>query len=273
MSTLTIPVPTVSPRPTGRVRRSTRAEWTKFRSLRANRASLFAAFVAVVVIGIIVSAATVNGWDKASASDHAAFDPVAVGLTGGGLAQLVIGVLGVLVISAEFSSGTIRSTFAAVPDRRIVLGTKAAVLSVTTFVVALASSVVAFVISQRVLAGKNLDVRFSDPGVARAVVGGALYLTIAGVLGLGIASIIRHTAAAIAALVAVLLVLPSIVSLLPGSLSRDIGRYLPSNAGSAVIKLNPDTWDMAPWTGLALFAGYAIAALVVGGVMLRRRDV
>ena len=98
------------------------------RLLRANRASLFTAFVAVVAIGVIVSAATVNGWDKGSPADHAAFDPVAVGLTGGGLAQLIIGVLGVLLISAEFSSGTIRSTFAAVPDRRLVLGSKVVVL-------------------------------------------------------------------------------------------------------------------------------------------------
>jgi ABC-2 type transport system permease protein len=271
MTTLTVHA--TPSHPIERIRRSTRAEWTKFRSLRGNRASLAAAFVSVVGIGIIVSAATVKGWDTGSAGDHAAFDPVAVGLSGGGLAQLIIGVLGVLIVGAEFSSGTIRSTFAAVPNRGFVLGTKAAVLAAATFVISLASSVTAFLISQHILAGKNLDVTFSQPGVARAVIGGALYLTFAGLLGLGIASVVRHTAAAIGIVFGVLLVLPSLVGFLPGSLSHTIGRYLPSNAGSAVVKLNPDKWDMAPWTGLALFAGYAVAALAVGGIMLRRRDV
>jgi ABC-2 type transport system permease protein len=272
MSTIAY-APTVATGSISRIRRSVAAEWTKFRSLRANRAALFTAFVSVLGIGIIVCAATVKGWDTASAADRAAFDPVAGGLSGGGLAQLIIGVLGVLLISAEFHSGTIRSTLAAVPDRRLVLASKAAVLAVVTFAVSLASSVIAFLVSQHILAGKHLDASFSDPGVARAVIGGALYLTVAGLLGLGIASIVRHSAAAIGTLIGVLLVLPSLVGFLPGSLGHNVGRYLPSNAGSAVIKLNPDKWDMAPWTGLALFAGYAVATLVVGTILLRRRDV
>jgi hypothetical protein len=260
-------------RSSDRFRRSIRAELTKFRSLRANRAALLTALVAVVGIGIAVSAATANGWDTSSAADHASFDPVAVGLTGGALGQLIVGVLGVLVITGEFASGTIGFTYAAVPDRRIVLASKAVVVTAVTFVVSLVGSVAAFLASQHILAEKHLDTSFSSPGVARAVVGGALYLTIAALLGLGIGSIIRHSAAAIAALVCVLLVLPSIVGLLPGSLAHDIGRYLPTNAGAAVIKVNPDSWDMAPWSGLALFAAYALAALVAGGLMLRRRDV
>jgi ABC-2 type transport system permease protein len=273
MSTITTYDSTTMPGSIDRIRGSLLAEWTKFRSLRANRAALVTAFISVLGIGIIVCAATVKGWDTASAADRAAFDPVAGGLSGGGLAQLIIGVLGVLLISAEFSSGTIRSTLAAVPDRRIVLGSKAAVLAAVTFAVSLASSLIAFLVSQHILAGKHLEATFSDPGVARAVIGGAMYLTVAGLLGLGIASIVRHTAAAIGTLIGVLLVLPTLVGFLPGSLGHTIGRYVPSNAGSAVVKLNPDKWDMAPWTGLALFAGYAVATLVVGGIMLRRRDV
>ena len=124
----------------------------------------------------------------------------------------------------------------------------------------MASSVTAFLASQHVLAGKYLDAAFTEPGVARAVIGGAMYLTIAGVLGLGIASIIRHTAAAIATLIGVLLVLPSIVSLLPGSLSHDVGRYLPRTRARPSSSSNPEKWDMAPWTGLALFAGYAVVS-------------
>jgi ABC-2 type transport system permease protein len=273
MTTIAMYSTTPIPGSTDRIRGSLWAEWTKFRSLRANRAALFTAFVSVVGIGIIVCAATVKGWDTASAADRAAFDPVAGGLSGGGLAQLIVGVLGVLLISSEFSSGSIRSTFAAVPDRRLVLASKAAVLATVTFAASMASSLVAFLVSERILAGKHLEATFSDPGVARAVIGGALYLTVAGLLGLGIASILRHTAPAIGTLIGVLLVLPTLVGFLPGSVAHTIGRYVPSNAGSAVVKLNPDKWDMAPWTGLALFAGYAIATLVVGGIMLRRRDV
>jgi ABC-2 type transport system permease protein len=265
--------PAATPRPTERFRGSLAAEWTKFRSLRANRAALVTTLVAVVGIGIAVCAATVSGWDHASASDKAAFDPVAGSLTGGALAQLIIGILGILMISSEFSSGTIRSTFAAVPDRRMVVVSKALVLAAVTFTVSLASSLISFEVGQRILAGKHLDVSFSDPGVARAVIGGALYLTVSALLGLAIAGILRHTAAAIGTLLGVLLVLPSLVQFLPGSLSHTVGRYLPSGAGSAVIKTHPDSWDMAPWSGFALYAGYAIALLVVGTILLRRRDV
>ena len=112
-------------------------------------------------------------------------------------------------------------------------------LAAVTFAVSLASSLISFEVGQRILAGKHLDVSFSDPGVARAVIGGALYLTVSALLGLAIASILRHTAAAIGTLLGVLLVLPSLVRFLPGSLAHTVGRYLPSGAGSAVIKTQP----------------------------------
>ena len=273
MSTLTVHQPARPSRPADQIYGTLRAEWIKFRSLRSNRAALVTAFVAILALGIVVCAVTVSGWDHASARDRASFDPVAGALTGGALAQLIIGIVGILMVSAEFSSGTARSTFAAVPDRRMVLGSKAAVLVAITFTMSLASSLIAFIAGQHILAGKHVNVSFSDPGVTRAVIGGALYLTVSGLLGLGIASIVRHTAASIGTLLGVLLVVPSLVGFLPVSTEHTVGRYLPSGAGSAVVKVHPDPWDMAPWTGIALFAGYAIATLVIGAIALRRRDI
>ncbi len=84
---------------------------------------------------------------------------------------------------------------------------------------------------------------------------------------------LARPAAAIGTLLGVLLVVPTLVAFLPTSLSHTVGRYLPSGAGSAVVKTHPDAWDMAPWTGFALYAGYAIAILAVGTTLLRRRDV
>jgi ABC-2 type transport system permease protein len=128
----------------------------------------------------------------------------------------------------------------------------------------------AFLVSEHILAGKHLEATFSDPGVARAVIGGAMYLTVAGGLGLGIASTLRHTAAAIGTLIGVLLILPSLVGFLPGHwptgsvVTCRATRAAPSSSST-------QTSGTGPWTGLALFTGYALATLAVGAVMLRRR--
>jgi len=188
------------------------------------------------------------------------------------LAQLVIGVLGVLILSAEYSSGTIRATLAAVPQRRTVLVVKAAVFAVVAFVVSLFACLVAFEVAQRIYATHSVEVALSAPGVPRIILGGALYLTVVGLLGLGLAAILRSTAGAISTIFGLLLVVPILVQFLPSDWRADVSPYLPSTAGSGIFRLQAEPGGLAPWTGFALFAGYTLVALVAGAVVLRRRD-
>ncbi len=166
----------------------------------------------------------------------------------------------------------IRATFAAVPARLPVLWAKAMVFAMTTLAVTVPSVVVAFLVGQSIFKAKNLQTTLGGPGVLRAVLGAALYLTVVGVLGLGLGALLRNTAAGISALFGVLFVLPIIVRFLPSSWAEPIDKYLPNTVGEAITHVHPDPSALGPWTGFGLFCGYAAVVLVAAAVNLRRRD-
>jgi hypothetical protein len=252
--------------------RVARSEWTKLWSLRSTRWSLLLAVVAMAGLGIVFGAVQMAHWSQMSAHDRATFDPVDTSLGGWHIAQLAVGVLGVLVISGEYSTGMIRSTFGAVPHRLPVLWAKAGVYSAVVFALMLPSSLIAFFVSQAILKQHHVQTTFGAPHVARAVVGCALFLTVTGLLGLAIGSLIRNTAGGIAAFAGVMFVLPGITAILPNSWGNSIDPYLPLSAGTAILAIHPDASSLAPWTGLLLFLGYAAAAMAIAAVLLVRRD-
>jgi ABC-2 type transport system permease protein len=248
------------------------SEWTKLRSVRSTRWSLLATLVLTIGMGILVCVVFESRWPHLNPADRHDFHPLRANLAGVNFAQLAIGVLGVLVITAEYSTGMIRATFSAVPMRLPVLWGKALVFGMVAFVVSLPAVFVAFFIGQAILSGQHINIGITHPGVIRALFGAALYLTVMGLLGLGLGSIVRSTAGGIAALAAIVFVLPPIIGLLPSSVSNSIDPYLPSNAGGAVWTINPDPNTLAPWTGLAVFAAYAAVSLAIAAVLLKRRD-
>jgi ABC-2 type transport system permease protein len=265
---------------TGRVTqlRVAQSEWTKLRTLRSSRYALL--LTVAMTIGFTILPAVVNAarWNTMSAADRADFHPLDTSVIGVTTAQLAIGVLGVLVISAEYTTGLVRSTFAAVPKRLPVLWAKAGVFGLVTLVLAVPSTLIAFFAAQAILRGHTLNghdiaLSFSDPGVARAVIGGALYLTLVGLFGLGFGALLRNTAGGISALAAVLFVLPPLITVLPSSWDNAISPYLPSNAGQAIMQTGNPAHTLAPWAGLGLFAGYAAITIALAAVLLRRRDV
>ena len=156
------------------------SEWTKLRSVRSTRWSLLVAFVATIGIGAIAAAVVVNHWPHMQAQDRAGFHPLEVNLAGVQLAQLAIGVLGVLVISAEYSTGMIRASMTAVPKRLPVLWGKAVVYGATTFLLMLPATLLSFLVGESILSRRHIDIAFTAPGVARAVVGAARYKTVGG---------------------------------------------------------------------------------------------
>ncbi|HEV7148430.1 MAG TPA: hypothetical protein VGN48_15675 [Pedococcus sp.] len=248
------------------------SEWTKLRSLRSTVFSLLAAVVIIIGLSVLVPSVTVAHWPPHNPAEAASFDPTSRSLVGIFLAQLAIGVLGVLLISGEYATGMIRATFAAVPSRLPVLWAKAVVFATTTLVVTIPAALAAFLIGQSILKGKNLQTSLGEPGVLRAVIGAALYLTVIGILGLGLGALLRNTAAAISTLFGILFVLPIIVRFLPSSWSDPIDKYLPSTLGEGITHVHADPTMLSPWGGFALFCGYAAVVLAGAAVLLRRRD-
>ena len=252
-----------------------RSEWTKLRSVRSTTWTILVLAVITLGIAAIAGTSVSSSWHKMTTIDRLSFDPTQLSLRGMLFGQLVIGVLGVLVVSAEYSTGSIRSTLMAVPTRTKVLLTKAAVMTALGLVVSEVLSFAAFYIGQALLVSPAPHASLSQPGVLRAVVGGGLVLTVLGLFALGLATIIRHTAAAITAYVSILLVLPLVVQSLPSSLSGPVVKYLPfhiSDTMTSVTHVLASGASFSPWTGFALLCAYAAAALAVGGWLLVRRD-
>jgi len=259
---------------TGRVTqiRVLASEWTKLWSLRSTRYSLAAALVLTIGLAALACGVVAHNWPHMSLQDRRDFHPLEVNLAGVQVAQLAIGVLGVLVITGEYSTGMIRATMTAVPRRLPVLWAKAIVYGLVVLALALPATLVAFVVGQSILSRQHIDIAFSHPGVARVVLGAPLYLTVIGLFGLGIGAIIRNTAGAIATFAGVLFVLPPLMNVLPRSWNNAASPYLPLNAGQAVMSLTRDTHQLAPWTGLGLLTVYAALTLAAAAVLLVRRD-
>lgn len=249
------------------------SEWTKLRSLRSTLYTLMVTALATIGFGVIDSAVTASRWSSMSAAGRASFDPLSTSLLGVDFGVLAIGVLGVLLITGEYSTGMVRSTFAAVPRRLLVLWGKAGVFALVGFAVALPSTLLAFLAGQAFLSSQHIQIAFSHSGVPGAVFGAALYLMLVGLFGLGLGTILRNTAAGIATFAAVMFVIPPLIGILPSSMANAIDPYLPSNAGSAIINLTAHAHTLSPWAGLAVFAGYVAATLAAGAVVLMRRDV
>jgi ABC-type transport system involved in multi-copper enzyme maturation permease subunit len=253
-------------------RRVTLSEWTKLRSVRSTRWSLLVTVLLIIGIGVLACTVFESRWPHLSADDRLNFHPLRVSLAGVNFAQLAIGVLGVLVITAEYSTGMIRASFSAVPKRLPVLWGKALVFGAVAFAISLPSVLIVFFVGQAILSGQHINISISHPGVVRALLGAPLFLTVMGLFGLGLGAIVRNTAGGIAALAGIIFVLPPVISLLPTSIVNSINPYLPSNAGGAIWTINPDPHTLAPWAGFALFCGYAALALAIAAVLMRTRD-
>lgn len=248
------------------------AEWVKLRSVRSTVFSLLATVAVTVGFAILLSFGVISRWDRGGAREHANFHPAQFSVSGILFAQLVIGALGALAMSAEYSTGTVRATLTAVPQRITVLVGKTLVFAATALVTALVTTFTAFLVAQPILDRKHAGTTLSAPDSLRTVIGAALFLVAVGLLGLGLAALLRHTAAAISTVFGLMLVLPLLSNFLPSDWQANIDRWLPLNAGLSVVDTQTGPNSFGPWTGLGVLFGYALIALVAGAVVLRRRD-
>jgi ABC-2 type transport system permease protein len=249
------------------------SEWTKLHSLRSTRWSLLVGTVLTIGFPILFASILSARWGHMNPHERADRHPLDVALAGVNVSQLAIAVLGVLVITGEYSTGMIRASFSAVPRRLPVLWAKAVDFGVITFLLMLPSVVIAFFASQAILdRHRILQISFSHPGVARSVVGGAVYLMLVGIFALAIGAIVRNTAGAIATFAAIFFVIPPLLNILPTSWNDAISPYLPDSAGRSIFSLTHGAHSLAPGPGLALFVGYIALVVAIAAVLLRRRD-
>jgi ABC-2 type transport system permease protein len=246
-----------------------RSEWIKLRSVRSTVVTLGLTACAVVAIGVLVSMLS-NGAPIA-AEGEGIYDPAGNSLFGATLAQLVLGVLGALVFTSEYSTGLIRTTLTAVPRRLPVLWAKGIVVAASAFATMVASLLVAFFVGQAVYGGGGPSASLADAGVLRAVLAAALFPTAIAVMGVGFGALMRHTATAIGILVAILFVVPVLLETL-GGVWGDASEYLPGEAGQAMITVVKVSGQMSPGAGLLVLIGWIGALFAAGTIALKHRD-
>ncbi|HEY3922761.1 MAG TPA: hypothetical protein VGL76_11710 [Gaiellaceae bacterium] len=249
------------------------SEWTKLHSLRSTRWSLLIATILTIGFPALFAAITSSHWGSMSPHDRADRHPIDIAQAGINVSQLAIVVLGVLVITGEYSTGMIRASMTAVPKRLPVLWAKLGVFAVVTFVLMLPAVLAAFFVSQAIVdKHAPLKLAFSSAGVARAVIGGALYLTLVGMFALALGAIVRNTAGGIASLVGIFFVIPPLLNVLPTSWQNGINPWIPNSAFRSIFQLTHGTHSLSPWGGVAVGLGYVAAAVAVAAILLVRRD-
>jgi ABC-type transport system involved in multi-copper enzyme maturation permease subunit len=252
------------------------AEWTKIRSVRSTVWTLLVFVIVAIGFSALIATVISNTWtNPGNHPNHVTLvtDPTAVLFGAGfGLGQLAMCVLGVIVISSEYSTGAIRSSLLAVPRRIPMLAAKAAVFVVLDVVVSAITVFAVFFISTAILRS-HISITLSQPGVTRAAIGGILYLAVLGLFALAVGGLIRHTAGAIAAVIALVLVVPPLISLIPGTIANHIHGYLPTVAGVLVAQSSQRPADvLSPWQGFGVFCLWTAVLLAACGWLLMRRD-
>lgn len=248
-----------------------KSEWTKIRSVASTIWTLSLAAVVTIALGILISLLSKNEFDNMSAKDQLSFDPTFISFAGMSLGQLAMIVFGVLVVSNEYSTGMIRTSLSAVPQRGTFLFSKIAVATVLAFVVGIVTSFVAFFLGQAMLGSHKASI--GDSGVLRAVIGGGLYMTLIAVFSMGVATMLRSPMLSLGILMPFFFLISNILGAV--SATKKVGRYLPDQAGSKIMQvvtpIDDDT-PYGPWGGLAIMVAWVAVAVVGGYVLLKRRD-
>lgn len=253
-----------------------RAEWTKIRSVQSTVWSLVAFVVVAIGFSTLVSAVVSNTWNKAGSHPNQVTlreDPTQLIFGAGfGIGQLALCVLGVIIITSEYSTGAIRSSLLAVPHRLPMLGAKAFVWGVLALLSSAITVFAVFFITTAILRS-HVSITLSGPGVTKAVIGAILYLTVLGLFALAIGGLIRHTAGAIATVIALVIVIPPLVGLIPGTIANHVHGYLPTVAGVLVAQTSEQPADvLSGWQGFGVFCAWTAVLLAACAWLLVKRD-
>ncbi|MDW5328416.1 ABC transporter permease [Plantactinospora sp. KLBMP9567] len=250
-----------------------RAEWIKLRSLRSTWYTLACLFAVGLGITFLALSSAGTEYESATAAERQAWDPTALSLMTYIVAQLIIGVLGILVVTSEYATGLMQTSLTATPRRHRLLAAKVVLATAVAMVAGQALMFTAFFLGQILLGAQDVpNAGLGDPGVLSAVAGGGLYLSAMALLAVGLGTIMRATAGALATLVGIVFLVPALAGLFP-SWIQDLFDFWPTLGAAAVLTTVPDPDYPHPWLNLAGMCLGVAAVLAAAFVVFRRRDV
>ncbi|GAA0668737.1 ABC transporter permease subunit [Kitasatospora atroaurantiaca] len=245
------------------------SEWTKIRSVRSTIWTLALTFLVTLGLGALLSLLTNKNFQEFAGDRRTPFDATGTAFSGIILGELAIIVFGVLAIGNEYSSGMIRVSLAAVPQRGTLLTGKAVVLGALALAVSLVTAFVTFFVGQSLLGGHSTTI--GSPHVLRAVFGAALYLTMLCLFAAGVTAMLHNQTLALGVLVPFFFLLSPILSAVPKV--KTLARYFPDYAGSRMLLVYEQSGQpYGPWSGFFICLGWTLAALVGGALVLKNRD-
>ncbi|MFE3137429.1 ABC transporter permease subunit [Streptomyces scopuliridis] len=249
------------------------SEWTKIRTVSSTTWTLISALVVTVALGAALSAVLNSQFGDLAPEERATFDPTYTSFSGMVLGQLAMVVFGVLVVGSEYTSGMIRTSLAAVPQRGTFLFSKILVAGVLALVVAVLTGFLAFFVGQALLGEHGTTI--GEPNVLRAVIGSGLYMTLIAVFSMGVAAMLRSSILSLGILMPFFFLVSQILAAVPGA--KEVARYFPDQAGRQITQVVPNALNSSPapygpWAGLGIMALWVLAALAGGYAVMRKRD-
>ena len=245
------------------------SEWTKVRTVRSTVITLAVTFVVTVGLSAVICAVTNSNWKNMSPSEQATFDPTSTSFAGIFLGQLALIVFAVLVVGNEYSTGMIRVTLSAVPQRLTLLAAKAAAVVVLVLPVALATSFVSFLLGQALLGSHRTTL--GSPHVLRAVFGMAVYMTLIALLSLGVGFILRKPVASLGLLMPFFFLISPILGNVPKI--KTVARYFPDKAGTQMASVvGSSDIPYGPLAGFFICLAWTAVCLLGGYLLLHNRD-
>ncbi|MGW7101260.1 ABC transporter permease [Streptomyces sp. NPDC054838] len=249
------------------------SEWTKIRTVSSTVWTLVAALAVTVGVSAGLCAVASATFGDMPPQEQATFDPTLASFAGMNLGQLAMIVFGVLVVGTEYSSGMIRTSLAAVPRRAEFLFGKLVVATALALVVGLVTSFLSFGLGQAILGGRSIGI--GEPNVLRAVIGAGLYMAVIALFSMGIATMLRSSMLSLGILMPFFFLISNILGFVDAT--RKVAQYFPDQAGSAVMRVVPDAMGReappyGPWGGFGIMVLWALAAVLGGYLVLKKRD-
>ncbi|MFD3538798.1 ABC transporter permease subunit [Streptomyces sp. NPDC058662] len=250
-----------------------KSEWTKIRTVASTTWTLVSALVVTVGISAALCAFFNAAFNDMPAEQQATFDPTLASFAGMSLGQLAMIVFGVLVVGTEYSSGMIRTSLAAVPKRASLLFGKLIVATGLALVVGLATSFLSFFLGQAILGDRSIGI--GEDNVLRAVIGAGLYMALIALFSMGVTAMLRSSMLALGILMPFFFLVSNILGAV--SATRKVAQYFPDQAGAKIMQVVPGAMDSAetpygPWGGFGIMALWALAAVLGGYIVLKKRD-
>jgi ABC-2 type transport system permease protein len=260
--------------------RLVRAEWIKFWSVRSTVWTLSIMALAMIALVTLISLAVTASIGEMSAEDGPiGLVPFTFAVQ---MASIAVVVLGVLTISGEYTTGMIRASLAAAPRRTPVLWSKVVVLASTIFIISLVVVAISVAVQMPILNGKNVGLDLGDGDTQRVLVGNALYLTMISLFAFAFGALLRHSAAALATVLGLVLVVETVVNAVPWEPLEYVRPFLPSSAGSKITQpqlmvelmneVGGKGFDFGPWGGFAVLVVWVLVILGIAAVLLKKRD-